>query len=177
VVGICGGFQMLASRITDHVESADGSVDGLGLLDVEIEFAARKTLARPIGTALDEPVTGYEIHHGTVVRRADELRPLVYLPDGAVEGAVSGPVVGTHWHGLFENDAFRRRFLRWAARQAGRDGFAPAGDTDFAAVRAGQLDLLGDLVEKHLDTDAIARLLDHGVPAGLPTLRNALGDG
>ncbi len=162
VVGICGGFQMLARRITDHVESAGGTVDGLGLLDVEIEFAARKHLARPVGTVLDEPVTGYEIHHGTVVRRSDDLEPLVHLPGGEGEGALSGPVAGTHWHGLFENDAFRRRFLRWAAQRAGRDGFVAAASTDFAAIRAGQLDLLGDLVAKHLDTDAVSGLLDSG---------------
>ena len=74
-------------------------------------------------------------------------------------------MVGTHWHGLFENDAFRRRFLRWAAKAAGRDGFAPADDTVFAEVRARQLDLLGDLVERCLDTEALQRLLDDGPPA------------
>ncbi|WP_433869731.1 cobyric acid synthase [Saccharopolyspora sp. CA-218241] len=169
VAGICGGFQMLTTGITDHVESGDGRVDGLGLLDLEIEFAAAKTLARPRGTAFGEPVGGYEIHHGTVVGR-EEQAPLVELPDGEVEGGVRGPVLGTHWHGLFENDAFRREFLRWAARRAGRDGFTPAEGTSFAAIRAGQLDLLGDLVERHADTGALLRLLDGGAPAGLPVL-------
>ncbi len=167
VAGICGGFQMLSGRITDPVESGS-VVDGLGLLDTEIEFAPVKTLGNPVGTAFGEAVTGYEIHHGTVVRRGDALPGLVELPGGA-EGAVSGSVAGTHWHGLFENDSFRREFLRWAARQAARDGFEPAADVSFAQLREAQLDLLGDLVEQHLDTDAVMRLFD-GAPEGGATL-------
>jgi adenosylcobyric acid synthase len=178
VVGICGGFQMLTRRITDGVESSTEVIDGLGLLDVEIEFAPSKTLARPHGTAFGEPVQGYEIHHGVAAHHGDALMPLVRLPGGEGEGGIDGPVVGTHWHGLFENDAFRRRFLRWAAERAGRDGFEPAPDTSFADLRAGQLDLLGDLVEKHLDTDALLRLLDHGVPDGaMPTIRHDVVEG
>lgn len=168
VVGICGGYQMLARRITDRVESGDGSVAGLSLLDTEIEFHAAKTLTRPAGTAFGEPVTGYEIHHGRPVGEADT--PLVRLPSGQGEGAVDGSIAGTHWHGLFENDAFRRSFLQWAAQRAGREGFASAGDTSFAKLREAQLDLLGDLVEEHLDTDVLMRLLDGGAPTGLPSV-------
>ena len=173
VVGICGGYQMLAQRITDRVESGDGTTAGLGLLDVEIEFDPRKTLTRPEGTAFGEPVTGYEIHHGRPLEQA--ATPLVRLPSGVGEGSVEGSVAGTHWHGLFENDAFRRRFLRWAAGRAGREGFEPAADTSFAALREAQLDLLGDLVEQHLDGDALMRLLEGGAPVGLPPVTSALG--
>ncbi|WP_189222911.1 cobyric acid synthase [Saccharothrix coeruleofusca] len=178
VLGICGGFQMLGARVHDAVESGAGEVAGLGLLDVDVRFEPDKTLDRPRGSALGEPVTGYEIHHGRVVRRADDLAGLVTLPDGAPEGALRGRVAGTHWHGLLENDAFRRAFLRWAAAHAGRDGFEPAPDVDFAARRTAQLDLLGDLVAEHLDTDAVWGLLERGAPsdlrvvppAGAPTL-------
>ncbi|MCP2260769.1 adenosylcobyric acid synthase (glutamine-hydrolyzing) [Streptoalloteichus tenebrarius] len=170
VLGVCGGFQMLSRRIDDPVESGAGVVPGLGLLDVDVAFAPDKTLTRPVGEAFGHAVTGYEIHHGRVVRRGDGLAPLVTLPGGEPEGGVRENVVGTHWHGLFENDDFRRAFLRWAAERAGRDGFVPAPDVAFAAARAAQLDLLGDLVERHLDTDAVLRLLDEGAPAGLRTV-------
>ncbi|MFB9908127.1 cobyric acid synthase [Allokutzneria oryzae] len=168
LVGICGGFQMLGARITDRVESAAGEVAGLGLLDVDIEFRQGKTLARPTGTAFGEAVHGYEIHHGAVVRVAE--KPLVLLDDGQGEGALTDGIAGTHWHGLFENDAFRARFLRWAAERSGRDGFVVAGGVSFADQRAAQLDLLGDLVAENLDTDAVMRLLDRGAPAGLRTI-------
>ncbi len=166
VVGICGGFQMLGRRIVDDVESRRGAVAGLGLLDVDVSFEAAKRLARPSGTALGSPVTGYEIHHGRVVRAGGA--PLVTLPDGTGEGVDAGHVIGTHWHGLLENDAFRRALLTRVARRAGRTGFLVAPSTSFAAARAARLDLLGDLVETHLDTEAVLRLIDGGAPHGLP---------
>ncbi len=169
VLGICGGFQMLAREIFDAVESGVGVVSGLGLLDVDVELGAEKVLARPDGVAFGGVATGYEIHHGRVVRRGDGLDGLVRLPDGGVEGGLSGAVAGTHWHGLLENDEPRRGLLRWAAEWAGRD-FVAAGDTEFAVVREGQLDLLADLVEKHLDTGALRELLAEGAPGGLPVL-------
>ncbi|MEU4442034.1 cobyric acid synthase [Actinosynnema sp. NPDC050801] len=168
VLGICGGFQMLGRTIEDEVESRAGAVAGLGLLDVDVRFAPDKTLERPHGDAFGEPVTGYEIHHGVVTRNAE--RGLVTLPDGTPEGALRGRVAGTHWHGLLENDAFRRALLRWAAGHAGREGFTPAPDVDFAGRRAAQLDLLGDLVADHLDTDAVWALLEKGAPPGLPVI-------
>ena len=58
--------------------------------------------------------------------------------------------------GLLENDGFRRALLARVAEQAGGAGFRRA-DTSFAAERAAQLDLLGDLVEPHLDAAAVAR--------------------
>jgi adenosylcobyric acid synthase len=166
LLGICGGFQMLAETIHDEVESGRGTVPGLGLLPVGITFGPRKILARPAGSGLGAPVTGYEIHHGFVSAGTPE--PLLHHDGGQPEGAVAGPVSGTHWHGTFESDEFRRRFLTAAARQAGRHGFRVAPDTRFATVRERALDVLGDLVEEHLDTDALWRLITDGPPAGLP---------
>ncbi|WP_045745185.1 cobyric acid synthase [Actinoplanes rectilineatus] len=166
LVGICGGFQMLAERIHDDVESGDGTVPGLGLLPVEITFAARKTLARAAGSGLGEAVSGYEIHHGYASAGVPE--PFLTYADGRPEGAVSGAVYGTHWHGAFESDDFRRRFLTRAAEQAGRPGFTVAPDTRYATIRERALDVLGDLVAEHLDTGALRRLIEKGAPAGLP---------
>ena len=169
LLGICGGFQMLGRAIHDQVESRAGSVDGLGLLPVEVSFDTRKTVTRSAGTAFGSvPVRGYEIHHGYVSRADPDLAPLLTYADGRAEGAVRGNVFGTHWHGAFESDGFRRRFLTEAARIAGRHGFEVAPETDFTAARARSLDLLGDLVEEHLDTAALERLIEAGAPADLP---------
>ncbi|WP_093803623.1 cobyric acid synthase [Streptomyces sp. Wb2n-11] len=158
VLGICGGFQLLGERIEDDVESKAGTVDGLGLLPVRVRFAVGKTLARPVGTALGEPVEGYEIHHG-----------VAEVGGGApfLDGCRVGAVWGTHWHGSLESDAFRRAFLREVAAAAGRR-FVPAPDTSFGALREEQLDRLGDLIEEHADTDALMRLIESGAPSGLP---------
>ncbi|GAA4476316.1 cobyric acid synthase [Rhodococcus olei] len=167
VLGICGGYQMLGRRIADDVESGAGAVDGLGLLDLDIEFAADKVLRRATGTADGIAVSGYEIHHGRVVRSGDD--PLLRHDDGTPEGSVCGSVFGTHWHGLLESDDYRRRLLTRIATATGRD-FAVAPDTSVAAERAAQLDLLADLVERHLDLDAVEALINGGAPAGLPVI-------
>ncbi|MFE4372129.1 cobyric acid synthase [Streptomyces sp. NPDC056835] len=166
VLGICGGYQILGERIDDEVESRAGTVAGLGLLPVRVRFAHEKTLARPAGLALGEAVEGYEIHHGVAEVRGGDA--FVSDADGrALDGCRVGAVTGTHWHGALESDAFRRRFLTEVARTAGRR-FVPAPGTSFGALREEQLDLLGDLIEEHADTDALMRLIEEGAPAGLP---------
>jgi adenosylcobyric acid synthase len=158
LLGICGGFQMLARAIHDDVESRRGTVPGLGLLPVDITFEQGKTVALVRGTSYGAPVSGYEIHHGRVSR--DEIRtPLITYADGRTEGARHDNITGTHWHGAFESDEFRRRFLTDAARHAGRPGFRVSPDTSFALARERTLDLLGDLVEEHIDTNALWQLM------------------
>jgi adenosylcobyric acid synthase len=163
VIGICGGLQLLGRDIEDGVESGAGHVDGLGLLPVTTSYAPDKVLTLPTGQWRGHPVTGYAIHHG---------RPTVESGEAFLDGAHVGSVWGTTWHGIFENDGFRRAFLSQVAADTGRD-WVP-GTAPFAAVRETRLDALGDLVEEHLDTAAVWRLIEGGVPADLPTLQLTL---
>ncbi len=167
VLGICGGYQMLGTVIDDPVESGVGPTGGIGLLPVRTRFGPDKVLARRHQALADGTVVeGYEIHHGVVTRDAGQ--PLV-----ADEGCRAGAVAGTVWHGLLENDAFRRSYLNGVARTCGRR-FVVAPATSFAAIREAQLDRLGDLVAQHIDRGAIKKLLDGGHrPA--PPLRLVLG--
>jgi adenosylcobyric acid synthase len=166
VLGICGGYQMLGTVIDDTVESDTGTVTGLGLLPVRTRFEPVKTLARPSRALADGTlVHGYEIHHGVVTRDGGD--PLI--PD---EGCQAGPVAGTLWHGLLENDAFRRTYLAQVADTAGRR-FTAAPDTCFAALREARFDRLAELVARHLDHAALRGLLD-GKPAPLPALQLSL---
>jgi adenosylcobyric acid synthase len=163
VLGICGGYQMLARTISDEVESGAGTVPGLGLLPVTVRFAADKVLARPVGSAYGVDVTtGYEIHHGV-------LSPLPGGVEPFLDGCRLGAVWGTLWHGAFDSDDFRRAFLRQVAGLAGRD-FTPAPGTDIAANRTRQLDRLADALEAGVDTAALTELILSGPPANLPTL-------
>jgi adenosylcobyric acid synthase len=86
-----------------------------------------------------------------------------------LDGCRRGAVWGTSWHGVLENNEFRRAFLTEVAALAGRD-FTPAPGTDFAALRQARLDVLGDLVAEHLDTAALSRLIEAGPPPGMPSL-------
>ena len=168
VLGICGGFQMLCRWIDDPVESRSGRVDAMGVLDADIVFAPDKVLRRWEGS--HGSLTGYEIHHGRV---AGCTEAAWFDMDGCPQGYRRGQVFGTHWHGLFDNDDFRRRWLTDAAAAAGRDGFVVADDTDVSARRDGQLDVMADLLNAHLDVDAVIALLDGGPPPR-PTVVAAL---
>lgn len=174
VLGICGGFQMLARSVTDVVESGAGTVPGLGLAPVEITFAAEKTLGRPRGRSGDSAVTGYEIHHGRVSWRAPGLPGLITTETGDDEGirysGGSGVVYGTHWHGALECDGFRRNLLTQVAEQCGLIDFVVPPDTEYSQVRTDALDTLASLVEDHLDTKQLVRLIEEGAPAGQPFL-------
>jgi adenosylcobyric acid synthase len=171
ILGICGGYQLLGAAIDDGVESRAGVVDGLGLLPVHTVFGREKLLARRSGARAvwlgGVDAAGYEIRHG-VPRVAAGATALLEHADGTPEGCVAGAVVGTSWHGLLEGDAVRRALLAWVAAERGRDWLP--GDVAFAAVRERRLDVLGDLIDEHVDRDALDALIAGGVRDGLPTL-------
>ncbi|MFC4126610.1 cobyric acid synthase [Nocardia rhizosphaerae] len=145
-------------------------VPGLGLLDLEIEFAEPKVARQVTGSAGPIPVGGYEIHHGRVRHSGDSAWLTVA---GNPEGSVRESIWGTHVHGLLESDEFRRTWLTEVAARAGRAGFRPAEDTSVATIRTAQLDLLADLIEKHVDLAALDMLIAGGAPTGLPVVRTA----
>jgi adenosylcobyric acid synthase len=160
VLGICGGYQMLAETIIDTVESGAGAVDGLGLLPVRVEFAEHKTLGRPVGEAYGHRVdTGYEIHHGQAEIGAGG--------EAFLDGCRQANVWGTTWHGAFDSDEFRRAFLSEIASVTDRD-FVVAPDTRVAELRQHGLDRVADLLTANVDIDALISLIRDGAPSGLP---------
>lgn len=161
ILGVCGGYQMLGTLIDDDVESATGSVKGLGLLPVRTVFQPEKVLAQVEATlAGGSTMRGYEIHHGCVISDGEAF----FADEGCVEGAVAG----TLWHGVFENDGWRRSYLAEVAERSKKNY---VGDTDhtFASRREARLDTLADLVDEFLDTKALVALLSEG-RTSLPSL-------
>ncbi|QWF78339.1 cobyric acid synthase [Amycolatopsis sp. CA-230715] len=153
VLGVCGGYQMLATRIADDVESEVGTIDGLGLLPSTVDFTAEKVLATPEGRWRGHAVRAYEIHHGrATVPETPDVEPFL-------DGCRRGPVWGTMWHGAFDNDGFRRAWLTEAAAQAGIEWTPRAGAPGFAELRERMLDSLADAIEQHLDGEALRRLM------------------
>jgi adenosylcobyric acid synthase len=154
VLGLCGGYQMLGTRLDDPdgTEGPAGAVDGLGLLQVETRLGGDKALIEVTGTdrASGRPVRGYEMHIGRT-HGADCARPMLDLagrPDGAI--SADGRVMGTYVHGIFASDEFRHAFLNTLrAREA--SGIA------YEALVDEVLDELADHLARHLDT---RRILD-----------------
>jgi len=152
VVGLCGGYQMLGTVVTDPlgIEGSVGEVAGLGLLNIETELTGDKTLTEAAGTdlATDTSVRGYEMHVGRT-SGPDRDRPMLRLGD-ATDGAISanGKISGCYLHGLFASDAFRHAFLH---RLRARDASGLAYETQVERA----LDELADHLETHLDLDGV----------------------
>jgi adenosylcobyric acid synthase len=143
VLGICGGYQMLALVIEDSIESGRGMIDGLGLLPVKINFAADKILSRPVGAWRGHDVAAYEIHHGAAEIEGDA--------EGFLDGCRRGQVWGTMWHGALENDDFRRAWLAEIAAVVRSEWRADLGSAAFGARRELMIDTVADAVEQHVD--------------------------
>ena len=155
VLGLCGGYQMLGTLISDPngLEGPPGAREGLGLLAVETTLTGEKTLRAASGVSLPDgvPFTGYEMHMG-VTRGPGLAEPLLRFADGRDEGAVStdGRIAGCYVHGLFGDDRQRARWLRWI-------GAEPAGIAYEAGIEE-TLDALAAHLERHLDLDRLLSL-------------------
>jgi adenosylcobyric acid synthase len=157
VLGICGGYQMLAQRIDDSdcVESRSvQTIVGLGLLPTQVRFEVDKRLGQPMGEWRGNAVAAYEIHHGVATRTQDRVHAEPFL-----DGWRCGPVWGTTWHGTLENDGFRRAFLTEVASQAGVRWQADPNAQGFVQRRDSMLERLADAIDEHLDTPALTALI------------------
>jgi len=152
VLGICGGYQMLGTKVSDpdRIEGARTETPGLGLLDIETTLEPKKTLRNvsAISVAFGDSITGYEIHMGQT-KGPDTNSPMLTInnrPDGAT--SANGLVSGCYLHGLFTSDSFRRSFLKslGASLQNSPDYNKSIDDT---------LDRLGAHLEEYLDVDAL----------------------
>ncbi|HNI82799.1 MAG TPA: cobyric acid synthase [Rhodocyclaceae bacterium] len=164
LVAVCGGFQMLGTRLHDPqgLEGEAGSVAGLGLLDAETVLEAEKQLVNVHGRlALPgaAPVSGYEIHMG-VTRGPALAQAAVELEDGRRDGAISddGQILGTYLHGLFDHPDALVALLAWA-------GAGDVDRVDLAARREADLERLTDALEAHLDLPRLAACLGDGTAA------------
>lgn len=167
VVGICGGFQMLSEQIRDpeHVEAAVSEAPGLGYLPAVVEFRREKTVRqiRAVHVEAGVPVTGYEIHMGQMhvapgaqtvftCRRSDD--DVLSHADGLQ--SADGRVWGTHLHGLFEAQPFRRW---WINRLRQRRGWPPLPDAP--EIPADDVyDRLAATVRPHLKLDLMYHMLE-----------------
>ncbi len=154
VIGICGGYQMLGSRVTDPlgIEGSEREIAGLGLLAVETEMALEKTVRNSRARSLQHDVAleGYEIHLGRTTGPDCDRAPV--LIDGRSDGAMSadGRVMGTYLHGLFGSDAYRAALLQ----SFGIEG----GGTSYRQSVEAALDDVAAELEAVLDGDWIDRL-------------------
>jgi adenosylcobyric acid synthase len=166
IVGICGGFQMLGKHIfdPDRVEAARPVASGLGFLETVTRFDNRKQTVRVRGHCLSSggKINGYEIHMGQT-EQAPDSQPLFRITeeqgravdrhDGCISG--DGQVWGTYIHGVFDEPQFRRDFLNQLRAERGWDPLS----LQSAPSREATLDVLADLVTRHLDCALLHEIL------------------
>jgi adenosylcobyric acid synthase len=165
VVGLCGGYQLLGTRVSDPfgVEGAGGDEPGLGLLPIATVFSAEKRTMQVQGRthvpwATDAPIQGYEIHMGRTTVPTGALPLATITRRGAVacveiEGcqSVDGRVWGCYIHGIFANERFRRGWLRTLGWR--EQGAAPLTDP---------YERLADHVVANSDARQLEKLLSLG---------------
>ena len=157
VIGICGGFQMLGSKIFDplHTESDNDEVEGLGLLPLTTTFAADKFTRQVTITDIDfdflnthitgKNLDGYEIHSG--ITEGLDNRKIITADN----------ILGTYVHGIFDNDDFRRQILNTVRL---RKKLQPIKNTrNVRAEKQRNYERLAKIVRKNLNMDFLANLL------------------
>ena len=162
IFGICGGYQMLGTRVADpqQVEAAGVTeITGLELLPMETVFAGQKVQRQTEGTFSDAPgllsclnglsYAGYEIHMG---RSTEALPPVIG----------QGNVYGSYIHGIFDAPGVADALLTALAEKKGIDPKA-LGSFDREAYRQQQYDRLADAVRGGLDMELVYRILNREV--------------
>jgi len=177
VIGICGGYQMLARSLQDpnHLESHVPAFEGLGLLDMEVTFLPQKTTVQSAGLILRASgimsgldgitVEGYEIHMGTnrfglgivpCIRLERRGETIVDTLDGVCNQR--GNVLGTYLHGFFDNASVVRGMMNNIRRNK---GIAPcdAPVLSFTEFKEREYDHLASVARSSLDMELVYRIL------------------
>lgn len=165
LLGICGGYQMLGEALHDPLGVEEGgSAKGLGLLPVETVFEGKKTTRQIEGEILSmsgefsslagAAVEGYEIHMGQTTRHGAE--PFLRLGDHE-DGCVSGSVMGTYLHGVFDHPEASKRLISHLFEKKGMKREVKEMDLD--AYREEQFDRLAEGIRAHMDLNAFYEIL------------------
>lgn len=174
LLGVCGGFQMLGTEISDpyHTEGDMKAAQGLGALNVKTILARDKVTRQALASLYDGPLpgnenppqfAGYEIHLGETAL-GEGVKPLFRLQrtgddevisDGAV--ACDGKIMGTYLHGLFDSVDGLRWILNHWRQLRHKDPLCEVVDPK--AERERRYDALADHFRRHLNLDLIYRAL------------------
>ncbi len=141
IFGICGGYQMLCKQLhdPDALEHETACVEtGLGFIDDIVVYQTPKVLTRGQYPLFSYPaIRGYEIHCGRMAKY-----PLYYRDD---------TVVGTHVHGIFDDDTFRGDYFK--GLNPDYQGYA------YGDYREQEIQGFADSVAENLDINAILKAL------------------
>ncbi|MGN1375323.1 MAG: cobyric acid synthase [Prevotella sp.] len=163
VLGICGGYQMLGTKISDPdgIEGDIFSLPGLSLLPLETVITNDK-VTRQVrfrlyeDTDADGLMEGYEIHSGrTVINDADGTSPLCVMSDNYYDGCVTDKCMGTYIHGILDNAKFVDYLIAPYI-----DRCSDNEKMDYREFKEQQYNLLADHVRRNVNMPLIYRLME-----------------
>ncbi len=160
VFGICGGYQMLGTKLSDpYGEDGGGDEAGLGLLPVKTVFSKEKNRRQVRGkSAAGASVEGYEIHMGESDISGDCLFILDIDGDRFPEGCINDRAAGTYVHGLFDTGEFADELLKLVCQKRNID-FSMEEKTETKKQRFERsVSRLADSVRSSVDMDKIREI-------------------
>ena len=157
VFGICGGFQMLGKSIDDPDKIEEGgSINGLGLLDIETVLKSEKTRTQKTGclngiggilsglSGLE--FEGYEIHVGETSGNSSDI-------------ICNGNIYGTYIHGIFDKKEIAETVIKTLADKKGVE-ISDDNLMDYASFKEKEYDRMADILREHLDMEKIYGMLN-----------------
>ncbi len=168
VWGICGGYQMLGTWISDPQQSEEGgTLRGMDLLPVTTELKKEKTRCRREGaihklggvfsSLSGLGYVGYEIHMGQTDVMGDGTMDRNNREEVITSG--SNPnVYGTYVHGIFDKGEIADAVVQALAEKKGIRMEEGAFE-DYQSFKEKQYDKLADTLRRHLNMEGIYGML------------------
>lgn len=160
VFGICGGYQMLGNTISDpNSIECGGSINGLGLLDIDTLLQKEKTRTQKRGciNSLDGIFSslsgleyeGYEIHVGETTVSSDKKDDVVIN---------AGNSYGTYIHGIFDQKVIASAIVDALAKNK-NVSIDKNAIMDYSSYKEQEYDRMADILREHLNMGEIYAML------------------
>ena len=154
VIGICGGYQMMGTTLSDPygVEGDIRELPGLGLLPVSTVLTDTKTTRQVQFRFLDseEICEGYEIHMG----HTESNSPLTRNTEGDQDGCfIDERCFGSYIHGILDNPEVLDYILAPYITRKSTTSF------DYYDFKESQYDALAAWLREYVDIDRIYKIM------------------
>lgn len=173
IIGVCGGYQMLTSKICDpdNMESG-GSVQGLGLIKAETVFEKEKVRTVVQGKFNNIKgyfsflngacFAGYEIHMGKTYSENSNISEIKdSFGNIKSDGLAENNILGTYIHGIFDEGDVVKRIIDKLKQEKGIDTVTE--EKDINELKNKEYEKLADMLMNYLNIPKIYEILEKGV--------------
>lgn len=173
IIGVCGGYQMLTSKICDpdNMESG-GSVQGLGLIKAETVFEKEKVRTVVQGKFNNIKgyfsflngacFAGYEIHMGKTYSENSNISEIKdSFGNIKSDGLAENNILGTYIHGIFDEGDVVKRIIDKLKLEKGIDTVTE--EKDINELKNKEYEKLADMLMNYLNIPKIYEILEKGV--------------